>query len=94
MRSCHVWACSGCRSCYRFYPYGDVQLWWQDDEAQQRLDHARAAASRCSRRAAPTGPEGVAGAAHGGGGGAGGGEVAHEDGQGDVAGLPRYTYEL
>eukprot|EP00877_Chromochloris_zofingiensis_P008437 jgi/Chrzof1/3847/Cz13g11010.t1 len=32
IESCHVWACSGCRSCYRYYPYGDVALWLHDDD--------------------------------------------------------------
>jgi hypothetical protein len=31
--SAHVWACSGCRSCFRYFPFGDVQLWVQDDAA-------------------------------------------------------------
>lgn len=97
IESCHVWACAGCRSCFRFYPYVNVELWVQDDAAQQRQDHARAAAAsgRGSRRG------GVGGAAVGGG--EGGGAAAAQQQQqvgpapgSDAAGegFPRYTYEL
>lgn len=87
IRSCHVWACSGCRSCYRYFPYGDIQLWLQDDEAQQRLDQARSAAGRSRSSAAAGGGGGVNGSVAA--------EVAHVEVDGDdVAGLPRYTYEL
>jgi hypothetical protein len=95
IESCHVWACSGCRSCFRFYPYADVQLWLQDDEAQQRFDQARAAAGRSSGR---RGREG-GGAAGGVGGeqqqsGEDAVDMAQADAAAAAAGFPRYTYEL
>uniref|UniRef100_A0A383V607 F-box domain-containing protein n=1 Tax=Tetradesmus obliquus TaxID=3088 RepID=A0A383V607_TETOB len=96
--SCHVWACSGCRSCFRFFPYADVQLWLQDDEAQQRWDQARAAAGRSSGR---RGAGGGAAAAGSGSEQQGGREaedepadVAQADAAAAAAGFPRYTYEL
>jgi hypothetical protein len=90
--SAHVWTCSGCGSCYRFYPYGRLQLWLADDAAEQLRGAARAAA-RGDRRAAGAGDEPGPGL-HAGGGGAlmqphqrGGPGSGHGE-------LPRYTYEL
>eukprot|EP00878_Enallax_costatus_P010142 GHUV01010587.1.p1 GENE.GHUV01010587.1~~GHUV01010587.1.p1 ORF type:complete len:522 (+),score=175.53 GHUV01010587.1:134-1699(+) len=90
--SCHVWACSSCRSCYRFYPYSDVQRWLQDDEAQQRMDQARSAAGRGTRVEAAGGAAGRGvGPQHGGLDTDG----IIEDNAGEaVVGMPRYTYEL
>jgi hypothetical protein len=96
IESCHVWACSGCRSCFRFYPYCNVQLWMQDDAQQQRQEHARAAGRGGGQGGAVAGEQGGAG-----GGGAGqqqqqgGGDGGAQSGS-DAArhGSPRYTYEL
>lgn len=86
IEACHVWACSGCRSCFRYFPFTDVQLWLQDDEAQQRMDQARAAAR--GRRSGGGGGQQQSG---------GSGTAIHpllgED-EAAAAGLPRYTYEL
>ena len=83
IENCHVWACSeydGCRSSFRFYPYGDVRRWLRDDREQAERDAAmRGGAGR--RRG-------------GGGGGQQGGEGQGEGGAGGGLEVPRYTYEL
>ncbi|WIA31561.1 hypothetical protein OEZ86_002450 [Tetradesmus obliquus] len=85
-------------SCFRFFPYADVQLWLQDDEAQQRWDQARAAAGRSSGRRGAGGGAAAAGSGSEQQGGREAGDdaadVAQADAAAAAAGFPRYTYEL
>jgi len=101
IESCHVWACGGCRSCFRFFPYVNVQLWLQDDAQQQRQDQCRvAAAGRGTGRQAGVHGTGAVGA-HGAAAGVGveqgdqglAGSVQQGE-PGEAEGFPRYTYEL
>jgi hypothetical protein len=98
IESCHTWTCGGCRSCFRSYPYVNVQLWLADDAAQQRQEHARAGAGRGGWGGAGGGAAGAAAGGNGGGGqqqqqgveGVGAGSPAAAAAEG----FPRYTYEL